>query len=106
MHPTQKKRVLIDYLNMKVLDEDWNAVIEAAFDLKQHAFGSGALFKEEKSAAATTETKDVPPQAAPPVEMEIPHHTNEVMSLLKMSDEDLVDKMFPEAPFAEQAREA
>lgn len=106
MHPLQKKRVLTDYLNMKVLEEDWNAVIEAAFDLKQHAFGSGASFKDERSAAATTETKDVPPQAVPPVEMEIPHHTNEVMSLLKMNDNDLVDKMFPEAPFAEQIKEA
>ena len=36
--------------------------------------------------------------AAPPVEMEIPHHINEVSKLLKLSDEDLVDKLFPEHP--------
>lgn len=36
--------------------------------------------------------------AAPPTEMKIPHHLNEVASLLKLSDEQLVDKMFPEEP--------
>ncbi len=34
--------------------------------------------------------------AAPPVEMEIPHHVNEVNKLLKLSDEDLVEKLFPD----------
>ena len=41
-------------------------------------------------------TKKVPVQAAPPVEMPIPHHVNEVANLLKLSDNDLVDKMFPD----------
>jgi hypothetical protein len=34
--------------------------------------------------------------SAPPVEMEIPHHLNEVAGLLKLSDNELVDKMFPD----------
>lgn len=34
--------------------------------------------------------------SAPPVEVEIPHHVNEVSNLLKLSDEELVDKLFPE----------
>lgn len=34
--------------------------------------------------------------AAPPVEMEIPHHENQVLNLLRLSDNDLVDKLFPE----------
>lgn len=34
--------------------------------------------------------------AAPPVENAIPHHVNEVANLLKLSDEDLVDKIFPD----------
>ncbi len=34
--------------------------------------------------------------SAPPVEVQIPHHENEVAKLLKLSDEDLVDRMFPE----------
>lgn len=34
--------------------------------------------------------------SAPPVEMEIPHHVNEVAKLLKLSDEDLVDRLFPD----------
>lgn len=40
--------------------------------------------------------KVVPPQAAPPVEQHIPHHVNEVQQLLKLSDEDLVDRLFPD----------
>jgi len=34
--------------------------------------------------------------AAPPVEMPIPHHINQVAQMLKMGDEDLVDALFPE----------
>lgn len=37
-----------------------------------------------------------PLQAVPPVESEIPHHFNEVRSMLKMGDEELVDKLFPD----------
>lgn len=37
-----------------------------------------------------------PLQAIPPVEAEIKHHANEVKNLLKLSDEELVDKMFPD----------
>lgn len=35
------------------------------------------------------------PKPALPVENNIPHHVNEVAKLLKMSDEDLVDQIFP-----------
>lgn len=47
-----------------------------------------------------TQAAGVPPNpaAAPPVENTIPHHVNEVAALLKLSDNDLVDRMFPEAP--------
>lgn len=34
--------------------------------------------------------------SAPPVEMPIPHHVNEVQNLLKLSDNDLVEKLFPD----------
>jgi hypothetical protein len=34
--------------------------------------------------------------AAPPVQMEIPHHINEVQKLLKLGDEDLVNALFPD----------
>lgn len=37
-----------------------------------------------------------PSQAAPPVESKVPHHVNEVASLLKLNDEELVDKLFPD----------
>lgn len=43
-------------------------------------------------------TQPPSPAAAPPREMKIPHHLNEVVNMLKMSDEQLVDRMFPEAP--------
>lgn len=34
--------------------------------------------------------------SAPPVEITIPHHVNEVTSLLRLKDEDLVEKLFPD----------
>lgn len=36
--------------------------------------------------------------SAPPVESDIPHHENEVKKLLSLSDEELVDKIFPVEP--------
>lgn len=45
-----------------------------------------------KAAASVPQTA----AAAPPVKMEIPHHINEVAQLLKLSDEDLVEKLFPD----------
>lgn len=38
----------------------------------------------------------VPAQAAPPVASNIPHHTNEVASLLRLDDAALVDRLFPD----------
>jgi hypothetical protein len=38
---------------------------------------------------------EAPAAAVPPVENEIPHHENQVAKLLKLSDEDLVDALFP-----------
>jgi hypothetical protein len=40
-----------------------------------------------------------------PVSVEIPHHINKVKEMLKLSDEDLVDRMFPEAPLAPEKAE-
>jgi hypothetical protein len=45
---------------------------------------------------ASNDVADIPPQAIPPTEDNTPHHPNEVTSLLKLSDEDLVDKLFPD----------
>lgn len=44
-----------------------------------------------QSAAAVPATA----AAAPPVEMVIPHHVNEVARIMKLGDADLVDEMFP-----------
>lgn len=43
-----------------------------------------------------SKTKAPPAQAAPPVQLEIPHHVNEVAKLMKLSDNDLVDALFPD----------
>lgn len=42
------------------------------------------------------DTKKIPLQAVPPAESAIPHHVNEVANLLKLNDNDLVDKLFPD----------
>lgn len=90
-----QKKVLIDYLNLKVLKEDWRAVIDAAIDLRllsssQPKVSQGSI-KEE-----VLKGKDVPLAAIPPVEMEIPHHQSEVVNLLRLTPEELVDRMFPD----------
>lgn len=41
--------------------------------------------------------------AIPPVKMEIPHHINEAARLLKLSDEELVNEMFPTGEPQEKA---
>ena len=47
--------------------------------------------------APDSTNKPAPPlQAIPPVTEEIIHHANEVASLLRLNDEDLVDKLFPD----------
>ncbi len=49
------------------------------------------------AAGEVAKEEDAPPTGAaiPPTENAIPHHVNEVANLLKLSDEDLVDKLFP-----------
>jgi len=39
-----------------------------------------------------------------PKELPIPHHMSEVRSLLKLNDNDLVDKIFPEGPLPAHLR--
>jgi hypothetical protein len=50
------------------------------------------------------ETKAPPLQAIPPVDLDIVHHVNEVANLLKLGDEDLVDKLFPD--YTQPSKEA
>lgn len=50
-----------------------------------------------KVEAPIVSTAKIPePQAIPPVDLAIPHHVNEVANLLKLNDNDLVDKLFPD----------
>lgn len=54
-------------------------------------------FSDVKSSGKAVQIMpDIPLQAAPPVEDKIPHHVNEVVGLLKLDDEALVDKLFPD----------
>jgi len=52
--------------------------------------------KKHKSKEIKEGRKAPPPQAAPPVEVTIPHHVNEVARLMKLSDTELVDELFPD----------
>lgn len=100
MAPQETKKTLLEYLKMKVTQEDWRSVADAAMDLREIEvalrLNLQVQIKEEKSLAVPEGNKDVSPAAIPPVEMDIPHHANEVLGLLKLSDADLVDKMFPD----------
>lgn len=92
MH-VNKKRILIDYLTLKVQEEDWRSVIATAGDLL--SLPATLKLPEVASKDRQVHDKDVPLQAIPPVDMPIPHNTNEVISVLRMSDEELVEKLFP-----------
>lgn len=59
-----------------------------------------SLSEPGKPFVASQATQSIPTltgAAIPPVETAIPHHVNEVANLLKLSDEALVDKLFPVA---------
>jgi|SRR5665213_2733239 len=87
---SEKKSTLIGYLKMKTIQEDWHGVSDAANDLREIEvmINLSGSYKEI--------LEPTPSQAAPPVEVDIPHHANEVLNLLRLNDEDLVDKMFPD----------
>lgn len=53
--------------------------------------GTGPVASEQRVNDSSRSLGDVPAK-----EMKIPHQLTEVVSLLKMSDEQLVDKLFPE----------
>jgi len=115
--PQEKKNILVDYLKMKTEDQDWHAVSDAANDIREveikirtqpmaqpsivqpeptsrklEAFqkhshpAEPALQAGGASAIGVTEVKEV----------EIPHHVDEVRKLLRLSDEDLVNRLFPD----------
>lgn len=101
----QKKKTLIDYINLKLRDEDWAAVKKTAQDLRDieaaiKLLGTQNITDDfnllKTGIRDDSHEKSVPLQAVPPVQLEIPHHLNEVTSILKMSDEELVDQLFPD----------
>jgi|SRR6185312_2713018 len=65
-----------------------------------------SISKPSKSQAASAQ----PPSPAgaasslTPKDLPIPHHMTEVRSLLKLNDNDLVDKIFPEGPLPAHLR--
>lgn len=85
-----QKKILVDYLLMKVSLEDWRAVEDAARDLNR-------LPVTAVTAQFTHNLKPAPDLAAiPPVTMDIPHHQSEVVSMLRMSPNDLAERLFPD----------
>lgn len=95
----EQHRILIDYLNLKVALRDWKAVSSVADDLLRLDNSGGAEAPAPNQ--ALTNSIDVPLAAIPPVQLEIPHHPNEVVSILRMSDEAMVDAMWPDYTKAE-----
>lgn len=93
MTEDRQKQILIDYLNLKVLQEDWRSVEDAARDLRdfrvQVKDGSNLM-------PPKMDRVDVPPAAIPIAELKIPHNASEVVNMLRMSDADLVDRLFPD----------
>lgn len=98
MKPIDKKRILVDYLKMKTEDGDWHAVSDAANDLReveihlQHTLPLKSLETQPEPIKSIPEELETPA----PTDMEIKHHENRVQSLLRMSDPELVDALFPE----------
>lgn len=65
--------------------------------MSHNASGEKTIVPKVEVPQIKAKGKKVPPsQAAPPVENVIPHHVNEAAKLLRLSDNDLVDKLFPE----------
>jgi hypothetical protein len=112
----EQKLVLISYLKMKTEQSDWKGVRKAAKELaalppipptpviRQKPGSKPKVKLHDSDATPMTglsawlpETKGPNnPSEVPPTEISIPHHENKVASLLKMSDEELIDKMFPD----------
>ncbi len=96
MNPQEKAKILTDYLKLKVEACDWKAVNAVSYDLLKLEFTGPEPLPSQPNLPT------IPLAAIPPVEVEIPHHPNEVVSLLRLSDEDLVDKMWPDYSTTEE----
>lgn len=82
---------LIELLRENGVTRFKDDVLDIRFDDKKLHVNSKLIIEKPY-----IDSKVTPSQAIPPVESEIPHHVNEVMGLLKLSDEELVEKMWPE----------
>jgi hypothetical protein len=91
-----QKRILIDYLMLKISLEDWRSVEDAARDLRALPQSPRVHVTERSDLSPKMDKPEVPLAAVPPVEMKIPHNASEVVNLLRLNDEDLVDRLFPD----------
>lgn len=91
--------------HFKTLELEIKMGVETCLDEPSSKKASDILDEHDKSTYGSSgiegqklkKSKKAPaPQAAPPVESNIPHHVNEVANLLKLNDNDLVDKLFPD----------
>jgi hypothetical protein len=102
MSPVDKKRILVDYLRMKTEDGDWHAVSDAANDLReveihlQHSLPPKSLETQPEPKESKIGPTEDGLETPAPSEIEIKHHVDRVQSLLRMSDSELVDALFPE----------
>lgn len=92
MSPAEQKRILMEYLQLKIHQEDWVGLECVAKDLQR-----APMPKVQPTTKPQAKRKPAPDLAAiPPVTMDIPHHQSEVVSMLRMSPNDLVERLFPD----------
>jgi hypothetical protein len=102
--PQEKRRILVEYLKMKTEDYDWHAVSDAANDLREVEIElklNPPVVNLSETSHKPIESKLEPIGDALPKDVEIPHQVSEVSKLLKLGDEDLVDRLFPDYTDAE-----
>lgn len=98
----EKKAILENYLVMKVHDQDWHAVSDAANDIREIVTAMKFTPTAQPPMPQTTApfvSAVVAPQSLgdiTPTASAIPHHENRVTSLLRLNDNDLVNALFPE----------
>jgi hypothetical protein len=63
---------------------------------QQSTFHAPVDVRQADYSYVTSVTNIPPANAVPPTEANIPHHTNEVLSMLRLDDNSLVDKLFPD----------
>ncbi len=87
------QKALIDYLMVMISQRNWREVSKLAMDLRELELKSIPLFKPEPLHVEQSKSKE--PDEIRVTDVAVPHNIQEVVSVLKMSDTELIDKIFP-----------